>query len=59
MESAFVLLSLWLTLLIHVSNAKEIVVGQDAGGWSIGVKYEPINAVAGDKLVSQVYLSAC
>lgn len=49
MRRAFIF-GLWL-YFIAISTAKEIIVGENAGGWSVGVKFEPLNAVVGDQLV--------
>ncbi|KAL4542115.1 hypothetical protein Ndes2526B_g06598 [Nannochloris sp. 'desiccata'] len=48
MRRAFIF-GLWL-YFIAISTAKEIIVGENAGGWSVGVKFEPLNAVVGDQL---------
>ena len=55
MKLAFVFFSVCL-LSCHfdLAAAKEIVVGQNAGGWTLGIKYEPINAVVGDQLVRRI-----
>ncbi len=50
MKLAFILFSLWVTCVA----SKEIIVGQNEGGWSVGVTYAPINAVVGDQLVRRI-----
>jgi hypothetical protein len=60
MDTALVSFSLWLSLFLVVSNAKEIItVGENQGGWTLGVKYEPINAVIGDQLVRRIRSFGC
>jgi len=56
MTLAFIL-SLWL-YLVDFSSAKEIIVGENAGGWSVGGIYEPLDASVGDKLVRRISSSA-
>ena len=36
------------------AEAKEIVVGEGQGGWTIGVKYDPIVAAVNDTLVRRI-----
>jgi hypothetical protein len=38
------------------SLAKDIVVGENQGGWTLGVDYPVINAQLGDQLVSQTII---
>lgn len=45
------LLVVTLVVFSQCVAARDIVVGQDQGGWTIGVKYAPINASPGDALV--------
>jgi hypothetical protein len=52
MARAFIF-SLWLCF-VALSTAKEIIVGENAGGWSVGVKYKPLNAIVGDQLVRPI-----
>lgn len=47
------ILGLWL-YLVAFSTAKEIIVGENVGGWSIGIDYEPLNLAVGDKLVRRI-----
>ena len=48
--TAFILLLLALQQVIN-ANAKEVIVGENQGFWTIGVQYAPINADVGDQLV--------
>jgi hypothetical protein len=53
MRVYFFVISLVLSYCVGC-NSKEIIVGQNTGGWSVGAEYVPINAVVGDQLVRRI-----
>ncbi len=53
MNKELVLSALALSALVSVGSAKALIVGQNQGGWTLGVKYGTLNAAVGDSLVSR------
>lgn len=45
--------TLALSAVVTLASAKTLIVGQNQGGWTLGVKYGTLNADIGDSLVSK------
>lgn len=53
MDIQLVLWVVALSVFVTLSSAETLIVGQNQGGWTLGVKYGTLNAAIGDSLVSR------